>query len=253
MMSYSRYSLQGRVALITGASRGIGRATALSLAEEGANIVVNYLTNKENAEETVAQIKKMNREAFSVQADVRNFEQVRSLVKLATEKFGKIDILVNNAGVADDRTLLKMEQSQWENVIQTNLFGVFYCSKLVAEGMVKQGYGRIVNIASVVGQIGNFGQTNYSASKAGVMGFTKSLALELASKGVTVNAVSPGFIGTTMIDKMPEPVRTAILQRIPLKRFGKPEDVSDMIVFLASDRSSYITGQVFNVNGGLLM
>jgi 3-oxoacyl-[acyl-carrier protein] reductase len=252
-MSYSKYNLKGKIALITGSSRGIGRATALRLAEEGANVVIDYLRHKENAEETVSQIRKMNRESVAVQADVGIFKEAKKLVNTAVKKFGQIDILVNNAGIVEDRTLLKMNLEQWRSVLQTNLFGVFYCSKLAAKEMVKRNSGRIINIASIVGQTGNFGQTNYSASKAGVIGFTKSLAHELATKGITVNAVSPGFTDTDMVRKLPEAVRTALLQRIPLKRFGRPEEIAEMIVFLASDRSSYITGQVFNVNGGLLM
>lgn len=252
-MSGFNSSLKGKNALITGSSMGIGRATALRLAEGGANVAVNYLKHKEKAEEIVAQIKKMGRKSFQLQADVRVFEQVERLVNSAAEKFGHLDILVNNAGIVEDHTLLKMSLSEWDNVLRTNLSGVFYCSKLAAADMARRGNGRIINISSIIGQMGGFGQTNYAASKAGVLGFTKSLARELADKGVTVNAVCPGFIDTDMVRRMPEAVKQDLLQRIPLKRFGKPEEVAELIVFLASDRASYITGQAFNVNGGLYM
>ena len=252
-MNCYRYDLEGKTAIITGSSRGIGRATALRMAEERVNVVVNYLEHNRSAEEVVKRIRKMGCKSFKIKADVRNFEEVQKLVNITMEKFGRIDVLVNNAGIVEDRTLIKMSLEEWKNVIRTNLTGVFYCSKLVAQEMVKQGSGRIINISSVVGQIGNFGQTNYSASKAGVLGFTKSLARELADKGITVNAVCPGFIDTDMVRKLPDKVKEEILRKIPLKRFGKPQEVAEIIVFLSSNRSSYITGQTFNINGGSFM
>lgn len=244
---------EGKVALITGSSRGIGKATALHLAEDRVNIVVNYLNNSKGAEETVQEIRKMGYKAFTFQADIRNFEETQKLVNFTVEKFGKIDILVNNAGIVQDRTLQKMSLEEWDNVIRTNLTGVFYCSKLVTQEMVKQKSGRIINICSVIGQIGNFGQTNYAATKAGILGFTKSLALEMAGLGITVNAVCPGFIETDMVRKLPDKIKEEVLQRIPLKRFGQPREVAELIAFLASERSSYITGQTFSINGGMFM
>lgn len=242
-----------KVALITGSSRGIGKATALRLAEDRVNIVINYLSHHDEAESTAQEIATMGCKAFTFQADVRNFVETQNLINFTMEKFAKIDILVNNAGIVQDRTLQNMSLEEWENVIRTNLTGVFYCSKLVTQEMVKQKSGRIINVCSVVGQIGNFGQTNYAAAKAGILGFTKSLALEVASKGVTVNAVCPGFIETDMVRKLSSDIREKLLQKIPLKRFGYPREVAELIAFLASERSSYITGQTFNINGGLFM
>jgi 3-oxoacyl-[acyl-carrier protein] reductase len=252
-MSGSRYSLHGKVAVVTGSSRGIGRAAALALAAEGSNVVVNYLKDKEDAEETLVQLNRIGVESFVMQADVRVFAEAEKLVRSAVDKLGRIDILVNNAGIVQDRTLIKMSLDEWENVLRTDLTGVFHCSKAAAKRMSEQKSGRIINISSVVGQMGNFGQTNYAASKAGVLGFTKALARELADKGITVNAVCPGFVATNMVKRLSNNVQTELLRNIPLKRFGKPEEIADMIVFLASERSSYITGQAFNVNGGMLM
>jgi 3-oxoacyl-[acyl-carrier protein] reductase len=242
-----------KVALVTGSSRGIGKATALRLAEDGVNVIINYLNSDKEAERTAQEIKRMGCRAFTFQADIRNFRETQNLVNFSIEKFAKIDILVNNAGIVQDRTLQKMSLEEWENVIRTNLTGVFYCSKLVVPEMAKQKSGRIINICSVVGQIGNFGQANYAAAKAGILGFTKSLALEVASKGITVNAVCPGFIDTDMVRKLDSQIKEELLQKIPLKRFGYPREVAELIAFLASERSSYITGQTFNINGGLFM
>lgn len=242
-----------KVALITGSSRGIGKATALRLAEDGVNVIINYLNYEKGAEGTAQEIRKMGCKVFTFQADIRSFKETQNLVNFTIEKFAKIDILVNNAGIVQDRTLQKMSLEEWENVIRTNLTGVFYCSKLVIPEMAKQKSGRIINVCSVVGQIGNFGQANYAAAKAGILGFTKSLALEVASKGITVNAVCPGFIDTDMVRKLDSQIKEELLQRIPLRRFGYPQEVAELIAFLASERSSYITGQTFNINGGLFM
>lgn len=248
-----KVKLKGKVAIVTGSSRGIGRASALALAKEGINVVVNYLEHEKEAEETVGVIRKMDCQSLKVQADVCKVEDVLKMVEIAIKTFGRIDILVNNAGIVRDRTLLKMEPIEWENVLATNLTGIFNCTKAVLETMLKQKSGRIINISSVVGQRGNFGQTNYAASKAGIIGFTKSLARELACKGITVNAIAPGFTETSLVKNLPEKIKTQLLEQIPMRRFAKPAEIAAVIVFLASDASSYVTGQVINVNGGLYM
>jgi 3-oxoacyl-[acyl-carrier protein] reductase len=252
-MNGCTYKSEEKVALITGSSRGIGKATALRFAEDGVSVVINYLSYAKGAEETAQEIRKMGCNAFAFQADIRSFEETQKLVNFTLEKFAKIDILVNNAGIVRDRTLQKMSLTEWESVIRTNLTGVFYCSKLVVPEMVKQESGRIINVCSVIGQMGNFGQANYAAAKAGILGFTKSLALEVANKGITVNAVCPGFINTKMVRNLDIQIKKELLQRIPLRRFGYPREVAELIAFLASERSSYITGQTFNINGGLFM
>jgi 3-oxoacyl-[acyl-carrier protein] reductase len=248
-----KVNLKGKVAIVTGSSRGIGRASALALAKEGINVVVNYLEHEKEAEETVDVILKMDCQSLKVQADVCKVDDVLKMVEIAMKTFGRIDILVNNAGIVRDRTLLKMEPIEWENVLATNLTGIFNCTKAVLETMLKQKSGRIINISSVVGQRGNFGQTNYAASKAGIIGFTKSLARELASKGITVNAIAPGFTETSLVKNLPEKVKTQLLEQIPMRRFAKPAEIAAVVVFLASDASSYVTGQVINVNGGMYM
>ncbi len=251
-MSPSSPSLQGQVAVVTGASRGIGRAIASSLAAAGAQVVVNYARSSTAAEELVAQITTEGGSALAIQADVSQSDQVDVLFKTTLEKLGRIDILVNNAGITRDTLLLRMKPEDWQAVIDLNLTGVFLCTRAVAKSMLKQRSGRIINIASVAGQMGNPGQANYSAAKAGVIGFTKTIAKEMASRGVTVNAVAPGFIETDMTGELSN--TDEILKYIPLGRFGQPEDIAGMVRFLAADpAAAYITGQVFNVDGGMVM
>ena len=243
--------LRDRVAIVTGASRGIGRAVALALASEGAKVVVNYASSSNAAEEVVAAITEAGGNAITAQADVSKIEQVDALLNTTLEKFGRVDVLVNNAGITRDTLLLRMKPEDWQAVIDLNLTGVFLCTKAVSKGMLKQRSGRIINIASVAGQMGNPGQANYSAAKAGVIGFTKTVAKELASRGITVNAVAPGFIVTDMTNDLKS---EEILKYIPLGRYGEPEEVAGMVRFLAADSAAaYITGQVFNVDGGMVM
>ncbi|MBD1843898.1 3-oxoacyl-[acyl-carrier-protein] reductase [Cyanobacteria bacterium FACHB-63] len=243
--------LQGKVAIVTGASRGIGRATALAFANEGASVVVNYASSSGAAEEVVAQITEQGGSAIAVKADVSKADQVDALIESTMEKYGRIDVLVNNAGITRDTLLLRMKPEEWQAVIDLNLTGVFLCTKAVSKIMLKQRSGRIVNITSVAGQMGNPGQANYSAAKAGVIGFTKTVAKELAARGITVNAVAPGFIETDMTHDLKA---DEILKFIPLSRYGKPEEVAGMICFLAaSPAAGYITGQVMNVDGGMVM
>lgn len=244
-------NLQGKVALVTGASRGIGRATALALASEGAAVVVNYASLSSAAADVVAEIEAIGASAIAFKANVANSDEVDQLIAATMEKFGRIDVLVNNAGITRDTLLLRMKLEDWQSVIDLNLTGVFLCTRAVSKIMLKQKSGRIVNITSVAGQMGNAGQSNYSASKAGVIGFTKTVARELAPRAITVNAVAPGFIATDMTDGLKA---DAILQMIPLARYGQPEEVAGMIQFLASSpAAAYITGQVFNVDGGMVM
>ena len=245
--------LAGKTALVTGASRGIGREIAIELASQGANVAVNYSGSEAKALEVVAAIQAMGREAFAIQCDVSNSESVSIMVKETINRFGTIDILVNNAGVTKDNLLMRMKENEWDDVININLKGVFLCTKAVTRQMMKQRSGRIINISSIVGQSGNPGQANYVAAKAGVIGLTKTSAQELASRGITVNAVAPGFITTDMTDKLTEEVKQAMLAQIPLATFGEPRDISNVVVFLASEDSKYITGQTLHVNGGMLM
>jgi 3-oxoacyl-[acyl-carrier protein] reductase len=248
----SMQRLKDQIALVTGGSRGIGRAIALALATEGAKIAVNYANSSTAADEVVAEITAAGGDAIAVQADVSDGDQVDNLVKNITEKWGKIDILVNNAGITRDTLLLRMKPEDWQAVINLNLTGVFLCTRAVSKMMLKQRSGRIINIASVAGQMGNPGQANYSAAKAGVIGLTKTLAKEFASRGVLVNAVAPGFIATDMTKDLKN--TEDILKFIPLGRYGEAEEVAGMVKFLAADpAANYITGQVFNVDGGMVM
>ncbi len=243
--------LSDRVGIITGASRGIGRSIALALAAEGAKVVVNYASSSSAAEEVVGAITEAGGEAIALQADVSKLDQVEALVNQTLEKFSRIDVLVNNAGITRDTLLLRMKPEDWQAVIDLNLTGVFLCTRAVSKVMLKQKSGRMINIASVSGQMGNPGQANYSAAKAGVIGFTKTVAKELATRGITVNAVAPGFIETDMTHDLKS---EEIIKYIPLGRYGKPEEVAGMVRFLAADEAAgYITGQVFNVDGGMVM
>jgi len=245
--------LKGRTALVTGASRGICRAIALALAEEGADVAVNYVSSEAPAKKVMEEIQKMGRKVILAQADVADFPDTFRMAQEVLKEFGHLDILINNAGVTSDKTFVKMDHASWRKVLAINLDGVFNCTKVFIDQMLKQNYGRVVNITSVIGQIGNFGQANYAASKAGVMAFTKSLAKELAGKGVTVNAVAPGFIETEMVGAIPEKVQSRLLEQIPLKRFGRAEEVGRAVVYVVSDDGDYITGAEISINGGLFM
>ena len=245
--------LKGKTALVTGASRGIGRAIAVALAQQGASVVVNYSGSEAAAAETVELVKAAGGEAIAVKANVAVAEDVEAMVAAATDAFGTIDILINNAGITRDGLLMRMKDEDFDAVIDINLKGVFLVTKAVSKLMMKQRRGRIVNLSSVVGVTGNAGQSNYGASKAGVIGFTKSCAKELASRGITVNAVAPGFIGTEMTAVLPEKVKEAMIPQIPLGRMGEADEVAQVVSFLVSDFASYITGQVINVDGGMVM
>jgi 3-oxoacyl-(acyl-carrier-protein) reductase len=245
--------LKGRTAMVTGGSRGIGRAIALALAEEGADVAVNYTSSETAAQDVVQSIRKMGCRGVLARADVSDYPDTFRMAQDVLAEFGHLDILVNNAGVNSDKTFVKMDHASWRKVLAINLDGVFNCTKVFVDQMLKQNYGRIVNITSVIGQIGNFGQANYAASKAGVAAFTKSLAKELASKGITVNAVAPGFVETEMVAAIPERVRTKLLEQIPLRRFGTAEEVARAVTYLVSPDGDYITGAEVSINGGLLM
>lgn len=244
---------EGKVALITGATRGIGKQIALTLSKEGYNIALNYRKENEELENLKKEIEENNVKCLAVRGDVSNFEEVEEFTKEIVSEFGRIDVLVNNAGITKDMLLMRMKKEDFESVIDVNLVGTFNVTKNVIGYMMKARSGRIVNISSVVGISGNAGQTNYSASKAGIIGFTKSLAKEVASRNINVNAIAPGFIETNMTDVLKEEIKEEIAKSIPLKRMGKAQDVANLVKFLVSDDSSYITGQVINVDGGMLM
>jgi 3-oxoacyl-(acyl-carrier-protein) reductase len=245
--------LKDRVALITGSARGIGKNIALEFAREGATIFINDV-NEENASQTCGQLKEIGAKCFSYIADVGNYKEVKKMFEFLYANVPKIDILVNNAAILRDKTLHNMEiKYHWDDVLRINLNGVFYCCREAIVNMRENSYGRIINLTSVIGLCGNFGQTAYAASKAGVIGFTKSLAYEGAAKGITVNAIAPGFIETEMVKEIPQEVKEKIVSRIPMKKYGLTEDIAKLAVFLASDDAKYITGQIINVNGGFLM
>ena len=245
--------VDNKVALITGASRGIGRATALELAKAGAKIVINYAGNAAAAQEVLKAIQDMGGQAIAVQANIAVAAEVDELIQKTVTAFGSIDILVNNAGITRDALLMRMKEADWDAVLDTNLKGVFLCTKAVSKLMLKQRSGRIINMTSVVGLTGNASQANYAAAKAGVVGFTKSMAKELGSRGITVNAVAPGYIATDMTEVLPDSVKEQMTSTIPLGRPGTPNDVAKAVLFLCSDAAAYITGQTLNVDGGMVM
>ncbi|EIF6156681.1 3-oxoacyl-[acyl-carrier-protein] reductase [Clostridium perfringens] len=245
--------LKDKVAIVTGGTRGIGRAIALKLADNGANIVINYRNSDKEAEELKAILEEKGVKVLTVKCDISNFEDSKNLMDKCKEVFGKIDILVNNAGITKDTLIMRMKEEDFDSVIDVNLKGTFNCAKHASAIMLKQRFGKIINMTSVVGIAGNAGQVNYAASKAGVIGLTKSLAKELGSRGITVNAVAPGFINTDMTASLSEKVKEEASKNIPLKRLGDPEDVANLVGFLASDAANYITGQVINVDGGMVM
>ncbi len=246
-------SLNGKIAVVTGGSRGIGRAVCLALAARGARVAVNYVSRPDAADETVAAIAAAGGAAFTVQFDIGNAAQVEDAFKKILADCGRVDILVNNAGITRDNLLLKLKESDWDQVMDTNLKGAFNCIKAVYRPMMKQRAGRIINITSVIGFAGNAGQANYAAAKAGLMGLTKSAAKELASRGVTVNAVAPGYIVTDMTGELSDELKTKILAEIPMGLLGEPDDVAGAVAYLASDEARYVTGQVLHVNGGMFM
>lgn len=246
-------TLNGKTAVITGSARGLGRAIALKLAQMGANIVLNDIPSSDALDQTAKEFESLGYKVAVTRGDVRNIDDVEAMFKTAVDTFGSVDILVNNAGITKDMLMIKMTEKDWDDVLDINLKGAFFCTKVAARIMMKQRSGRIINIASVAGVMGNLGQANYSASKAGLIGLTKSTAKELASRNITCNAVAPGLIQSKMTEVLPDKVRENYLNNIPLGRFGTPEDVANVVGFLASDESSYVTGQVIHIDGGLVM
>ena len=245
------YNLDGKIALVTGGSRGIGKAIAKRLASEGATVVINYTQNDTAANETVKEIEDAGGQASISKFDVSDFNAVHEAVDKIIENYGALHILINNAGITQDTLLMRMKEEDWDNVMSINLKGIFNCTKAVTRNMLKQREGRIINLTSVVGEMGNAGQTNYAASKAGIIGFTKACAREMAPRGITVNAVSPGFIQTDITDELTEELKQDYISRIPMNRFGTTDDVAGAVAFLTSDEASYITGEVFRINGGI--
>lgn len=246
-------NLKGKNALVTGGSRGIGKAIVLELAREGANVALTYISNEDRAKEVIGEVESYDVKGLAIKADVSKEEEVNNMIEIVNSELGGIDILVNNAGITKDNLLIRMKTEDWDDVINTNLKGVYLCTKAVVRGMMKKRYGKIVNIASVVGISGNAGQGNYSASKAGIIGFTKSIAKELGSRGININGVAPGFVETDMTNVLNEKIKEEMLNQIPLKRFARPEDIANVVVFLCSEKANYITGQIINVDGGMLM
>ena len=244
-------TLNNKISLVTGGTRGIGREVALALAKEGSDVAISYTSNEELALNIVEEIKNLGVNSIAVEANVANNDDVVNMIKTVEEKLGTIDILVNNAGITKDNILIKMSEEDWDSVLDVNLKGVFLCSKAVARAMMKKRYGKIINISSVVGINGNPGQSNYSASKAGVIGFTKSIAKELASRGIRINAIAPGFIETDMTNALKDEIKNEMMKNIPLNSFGQPKDIAHLALFLASEKSDYITGEVIKVDGGM--
>ena len=243
--------IEGRSALVTGASKGIGRAVALRLAEKGVKVAVNFNTSADAAEQVASAIREKGVEAMTVHADVGRLDQVGEMMESVNDAWGQVDILVNNAGIIDDTLMVRMSDEQWESVLSTNLNGTFYCTRAVLRTMLRQRWGRIISIGSVVGLRGNAGQVNYAASKAGIVGFTKALAKEVATRGITVNAVTPGYISTDTVDVLPQRLKDKILTWIPQGHFGEVDDVAHLVAYLAGSNAKYVTGQVISVDGGL--
>ena len=243
--------IEGRSALVTGASKGIGRAVALRLAEKGVRVAVNFNTSADAAEQVASAIREMGVEAMTVHADVGRLDQVGEMIESVNDAWGQVDILVNNAGIIDDTLMVRMSDEQWESVLSTNLNGTFYCTRAVLRTMLRRRWGRIISIGSVVGLRGNAGQVNYAASKAGIVGFTKALAKEVATRGITVNAVTPGYISTDTVDVLPQRLKDKILTWIPQGHFGEVDDVAHLVAYLAGSNAKYVTGQVISVDGGL--
>ncbi|PKB63330.1 MAG: 3-oxoacyl-[acyl-carrier-protein] reductase [SAR202 cluster bacterium Io17-Chloro-G1] len=243
--------MEGKYALVTGSSKGIGRAVALMLGEMGVNVAVNYNNSKDAAKEVEENLHKMGVESFTVRGDVSDVDQVAKMINQVTESFGGVDILVNNAGIIDDGLLIRMSDDAWDNVISTNLNGTFYCTRAVLRGMIRRRWGRIINIGSVVGIRGNIGQVNYSASKAAIIGFTKALAKEVATRNITVNTVTPGYISTDTVDVLPQETKDRIMTWIPQGHFGEVDDVAHLVSYIASQKAKYLTGQVISIDGGM--